>query len=297
MFPSSAKTLRLIFPQWQGGNNAPYYFGAQLLAWLAPEHSGPTEHVSVEPPCENVLLEECGIVGRGALLAQLNSARTLLDHHSPDRLVILGGDCLVDLAPFAYLNERYENDLAVLWVDAHPDIMTPEQFNNAHAMVLGMLLGNGDADFVKAVTHPLKPQNIMYVGMHTPTEWEACEISRLGLSSVSPAQIIEEGSDAVLDWFESTGAKHLAIHLDLDVLDPKLFRSLLFANPKEPAGTFDGVAQGALSIEHVLHVLGDVANKADVVGIGITEHLPWDALALKNMLARLPLIGNNAEKL
>ena len=56
-------------------------------------------------------------------------------------MVILGGDCLVDLAPFAYLNERYAGDLAVLWVDAHPDVLTPADFANAHAMVLGNLLG------------------------------------------------------------------------------------------------------------------------------------------------------------
>lgn len=286
------KTLRLIFPQWQGGNNAPYYFGAELLAWLAPDHSGPTAQVPVELPSETAPLEEFGIVGRAALLAQLSSARSLLDQHDADRLVILGGDCLVDLAPFAYLNERYEGDLAVLWVDAHPDIMTPEQFNNAHAMVLGMLLGRGDADFVQAVQRPLKAHNIMYVGMHNPTDWEAAEISRLGLRSVSPTQIAKKGSEAVLEWFESTGAKHLAIHLDLDVLDPKLFRSLLFANPHCAADSFDGVAQGALSIEQVLKVLSDIAEKADIVGLGITEHLPWDALALKHMLARLPLIGD-----
>jgi len=44
-------------------------------------------------------------------------------------------------------------------------------------------------------------------------------------------------------------------------------------------------------MEQVVRVLGDVAAIADVVGLGITKHLPWDALALKNMLARLPLIG------
>ncbi|WP_156152715.1 MULTISPECIES: hypothetical protein [Pseudomonas] len=41
----------------------------------------------------------------------------------------------------------------------------------------------------------------------------------------------------------------------------------------------------------VVEVLSDLSANADVVGIGIAEHLPWDALALKTMLARLPLIG------
>ena len=38
-----------------------------------------------------------------------------------------------------------------------------------------------------------------------------------------------------------------------------------------------------------------LAQVADIVGIGITEHLPWSALALRDMLAKLPLIGMPAD--
>lgn len=34
------ETLRLIMPQWQGGNNPAYSLGAKLLAWLAPAANG-----------------------------------------------------------------------------------------------------------------------------------------------------------------------------------------------------------------------------------------------------------------
>ncbi|MHC8306376.1 arginase family protein [Pseudomonas sp. PB3P13] len=283
-------TLRLLFPQWQGGNNPPYHFGAQLLSWLAPAPSGPVAEVTVDAPTDEPLPLENGILGRGALLKQMRNARALIDQHAPDRVVILGGDCLVDLAPFAYLNERYDGDLAVLWVDAHPDVLTPHDFSNAHAMVLGNLLGEGDAEFADAVKRPLKPQNVMYVGLQATTPVETALIERLGLSKASPAELAVS-SEPILRWFRSTGAKHLAIHLDLDVLDPHFFRSLLFANPLTPAGTFDGIAQGKMTITDMVRVLADVAAIADVVGIGIAEHLPWDALALKNMLKDLPLIG------
>ncbi|UCJ16222.1 arginase family protein [Pseudomonas sp. MM211] len=292
MSESTGKTLRLLFPQWQGGNNPPYHFGSQLLAWLAPKADGPVEEVPVAAPDDAPLALENGIVGRSALLAQAAAARALIDKHRPDRLVVLGGDCLVDLAPFAYLNERYDGELAVLWIDAHPDLMTPAQFQHAHAMVLGNLLGNGDADFVNAVPRPLKAQNVLYLGLHDPSEWEAAEIQRLGLGNVSPSLLAERGSQPVIEWFKATGARHLAIHFDLDALDPAFFRGLLFANPTTPEGAFDGVAQGQLSMGQVVEVLSDLSASADVVGIGIAEHLPWDALALKTMLTRLPLIGN-----
>lgn len=288
-------TLRLVFPQWQGGNNPPYHLGAKLLEWLAPEPAGPVEEVSVPLPTDEPLPMENGVVARSALLEQLRHARQLIDRHQPDRLVVLGGDCLVDLAPFAYLNERYGGELAVLWVDAHPDLMTPREFPHAHAMVLGNLLGHGDADFVRAVARPVKPQNVLYLGLNDPTEWESATLQRLGLASVSPRELAEHGSRPVLDWLRATGARRLAIHLDLDVLDPSLFRSLLFAKPNIPANTFEGTAQGKLTMEAVVQLLGEVAAAADVVGLGIAEHLPWDALALKNMLAKLPLIGAPAK--
>lgn len=285
------KTLRLLFPQWQGGNNPPYFFGAQLLAWLAPAAQGPVEEVPVIEPDAQPLPHEEGIVGRAALLRQLQGARQLIDKHQPDRLVVLGGDCLVDLAPFAYLNERYDGDLAVLWVDAHPDVMTPNDFHHAHAMVLGNLLGEGDRDFADAVPVPLKPSNVMYAGLQQTLAVETATLQRLGLRSAGPAELAAT-SEPVLQRLRETGAKRLAIHLDLDVLDPTLFRSLLFAEPNIAADTYDGVAQGKMSLEQVIRLLADVAGVVDVVGIGIAEHLPWDALAMKNMLAKLPLLGN-----
>ncbi len=291
MANASDKTLRLLFPQWQGGDNAPYFFGAQLLSWLAPEANGPVEEVHVARPDGKTLQNENGIVARQVLLEQLSHARQLIEKHQPDRMVVLGGDCLVDLAPFAYLNERYDGELAVLWVDAHPDILTPKEFENAHAMVLGNLLGEGDPDFAQAVKRPLKPANVMYAGLQETMDVETATIKRLGLRSASPADLANT-SEPVLTWLKETGANHLAIHLDLDVLDPSIFRSLLFAQPNVPADTFEGIAQGKMTMDQVVRLLRDVANVVDVVGMGVAEHLPWDALALKNLLANLPLLGN-----
>ncbi|WP_369039234.1 arginase family protein [Stenotrophomonas maltophilia] len=285
------QTLRLHFPQWQGGNNPPYHLGAQLLAWLAPQSSGPMEEVFVPVPDGTALEKENGIVARGALIQQQREARRLIDKHKPDRLVVLGGDCLVDLAPFAYLNERYGGDLAVLWVDSHPDISTPEQLPTAHAMVLASLMGHADPEFAAEVAVPVKPANVLYVGVHDPNAWEAKEMDRLGLCNVSPEQLAEQGSAPVLDWLRSTGARHVAVHFDLDVLETSGFRAQLMANPSGLSPFLQGVAQGELSMAQVISVLRDVAEVADVVGLGIAEHLPWDAINLKRMLEQLPLIS------
>ncbi|MNE39682.1 hypothetical protein D3C80_1336470 [compost metagenome] len=83
--------------------------------------------------------------------------------------------------------------------------------------------------------------------------------------------------------------------IDLDVLDATQFRFVLFAQPNIPKNTYDGIAQGNMKIDLVIKVLNNIAQIVDVVDIGIAEHLPRDALALKNMLAHLPLIGEGSK--
>lgn len=41
-------------------------------------------------------------------------------------------------------------------------------------------------------------------------------------------------------------------------------------------------------MDDVLHVFSEADAAADIIGVGITEHLLWDAINLKNMLAQLP---------
>ena len=54
MVNQASKTLRLLFPQWQGGDNPPYYLGSKLLAWLAPPSAGPVEEVPVDVPTDRL---------------------------------------------------------------------------------------------------------------------------------------------------------------------------------------------------------------------------------------------------
>lgn len=55
-----------------------------------------------------------------------------------------GGNCIVSQAPFDYLHGIYEN-AGIIWIDAHPDVSSAKGgYPNAHAMVLGSLMGYGD---------------------------------------------------------------------------------------------------------------------------------------------------------
>lgn len=279
-------TLRLIMPQWQGGNNPSYSFGAKLLAWLAPEAGNiPQVEVPVIPYDGSELPTENGVFAQTVLLQQQRSARKIIEAHQPERIIVFGGDCLVSQAPFAYLNEKYHGKLGVLWLDSHPDVSTPEMYINEHAMVLGNLLGEGDPVFSKEVKMPLNPELIMYGGLRETSPEEAEIISRLKLRKAGPEDLADD-SGPVLQWIREKGIEHLAIHFDMDVLDPTLFRSLLFSNPD---GSQIDAPSGKMTLSQILKLIGDVSQQTDVVGLSIAEYLPWDALNLHNFLASLPI--------
>ena len=284
-----SKTLRLFMPQWQGGNNPPYSLGARLLAYLAPAAGDtPQVEVPIEPYDGTKLPVENGVVAQSALLRQLHSAENIIRAYAPERIIVFGGDCLVSQAPFAYLNEKYDGKLGVLWLDAHPDISTPQMYCHEHAMVLGNLLGEGDPLFAATVKRPLLPPQVLYGGLQEMTPQEAQVVTRLGLRSAS-AQALKNNSQPILNWISDNEITHLAIHLDLDVLDPKQFRSLLFANPD---GSVIDSSSGTMTLAQISRLIGDVSAQTDVVGLTIAEHLPWDAINLQNFLASLAIFDS-----
>ena len=282
-------TLRLNMPQWQGGAEPAYRFGAELLRWLAPAHGGPEETVEVPAAGEQPLETERGIKARTALLSQARAARAAIERHRPERIVTLGGDCLIDLAPMAYLNRRYEETLGVLWVDAHPDVMSAAEFSHAHSHVLAMLLGRGDEAFTAEVERKLDPARVMIAGMSAWTDDEGRILQQLGIRH-TPAADLADTSQPILDWIRAEGITHLAVHWDLDVLDAAHFSPLLFNKPDQPHGAFDGIVQGTMRLPQVLRLLQDVSSACDVVGLGIAEFLPWDMLRLRDGLASLPIM-------
>lgn len=50
-------------------------------------------------------------------------------------------------------------------------------------------------------------------------------------------------------------------------------------------------------IKEVVRLLSDVAQQADVVGLGITEFLPWDVVIVRDMLRELPILGDGGQVL
>src|SRR3546814_13580181 len=89
--------------------------------------------------------------------------------------------------------------------------------------------------------------------------WNADEdpiLKELGIRHIPPA-VLADSSRPILDWLETEGITHLAVHFDLDVLDPAHFSPLLFHRPGMPAGAFTGREQGRMMLDQAARLLKD----------------------------------------
>ena len=50
------------------------------------------------------------------------------------------------------------------------------------------------------------------------------------------------------------------------------------------------VPRGRLAPDHVVRLLHDGAAACDIVGLAITKYMPWEAIATRNLLRKLPFL-------
>lgn len=281
-----SKTIRLIAPDWQGGNKREYYFGAELLSWLAPKNDNHKNiKLDIEEPKNEKLVKENGVVAQSIVKRNVCMAAEVLKEELPDKIITFGGSCLVSQAPFDYLHCKYGKELGVIWIDSHPDISTPKEYYHEHAMVLGNLLGAGDPELSKIVEFPFESNQFLYVGIQKPLDSEGKLLDELKLDYiVQDKQNLK--FEEIQQWIKKRGFNKIAIHLDLDVLEPNLFRSLYFS---EPGVTEFPSEAGKMTLNELVNILKGIFKENDVVGLTIAEFLPWDAINLKNMLSELDI--------
>ena len=136
------KTIRLLYPDHVSGGLDTYYFGADLLQYILPQNPNqPVVKVDIIPPNSKEKAVTNGIYAEKEVLLGIRDAQEKISKENPDRIITIGGNCMVSLAPFDYLHGKYKN-VGIIWIDAHPDVSTlNDGYPNAHAMVLGSLLG------------------------------------------------------------------------------------------------------------------------------------------------------------
>lgn len=288
-------TLRLVWPQWQGAGSssvrdlAPefpfdvarraYAVGSAVLAAVLPAADGPTVTAPVAMDDDGLELRD-GIEAKEAIVTQLAQAFEVIRGHSPARIVTLGGECSVSVAPFAELAHRYGADLAVIWIDSNPDIGTPDsQYPGFHAMAVSALTGHGDRDVLALLPATVSADRVALVGLHAWTEDDISNVAAWGIRAFSPDDL-RRTTQPLLDWLTATGCSRLAVHFDVDTIDSN---EIVLGLGAEPDG---------LTTAQVRRIVDDLAAEADVVGLTIAEFIPRQVIHLQQLLAGFPLLGH-----
>jgi arginase len=246
-------TTVLCVPQWQGSSSP----NARRLirgARIAAESIRADARVTV-PVLDTDGKHEAGVRALDVLTENLRLTRETLAGID-DAVITVGGECAVDLAPLSAARARYGAQLTVLWIDAHPDLYTPQTLPSGsfHGMILRTLLGEGPAPLVPE--QPLSPEQVIFAGLRAfePDVQEQIEdyIEQAGIRRHGVMDL-----ERVLDGL--TGPVY--VHIDLDVLDPQEFSATCYPEP-------DGVEP-----QRLIDLVSQIDN---VIGAAITEHAPAD---------------------
>lgn len=290
---SAANTLRLVWPQWQGAGSSAvrelasefpfedarrgYAVGTVVLQAILPPHAGPTAMVPV-PLGDDGLQETDGIEAKAVILEQLTAALKVIEAHDPERILTLGGDCSVSVAPFAALARRYGDDLAIVWIDSHPDVDTNHSgYPGYHAMAVAALTGHGDRDVETLLPATVPGHRVALTGLHAWTDDVFANIADWGLTSFAPDEL-RESSRPLLEWLAATGCSRVAIHFDVDTVDSN---EIVLGLGAEPDG---------LTSTQVRRLVRDLQGATDVVGLTVAEFIPRQVMHLAQLLRGFPLL-------
>jgi arginase len=139
--------------------------------------------------------------------------------------VVLGGDHSVALGTVGGLAAAHGPG-AVIWLDAHGDLNTPETSpsGNVHGMPLAALLGRAGVDFESAAwpLPAVDPGRVSLVGVRSLDEGERAFVHEAGIAVATMTEVDRRGVETVmreaLDRAEDASFVHVS--LDMDVVDP-----------------------------------------------------------------------------
>jgi arginase len=201
--------------------------GARLVR--VPAAWGDGGDAMVDAAGMDIGVETAATVSEPSLGAQTQQIREVL----PERPVVLGGCCCAHVGGAAGVADR-SGRIAVVWIDAHGDLNTPETSpsGNEWGMPFRMILDDGIADVL--------------------------DCALIGARSLDPPEqelIRERGLATRVGDFEGVAGAYIAF--DVDVLDA----SEIDCYMPEPDG---------LTLDEGIAIVDQVAARTPILGIGLT---------------------------
>ncbi len=153
-----------------------------------------------------------------------------------ERHIFIGGDHSVNFSHFAAIANMYPNeDLCLLYFDAHLDIHTPESSKreatgSPHGTNVRHLLGEGDKRWLSLSNNKpvLKHENLFYFGVRSfePSEIKYVKDNNIFYLTPDQLQTQSDWNRAFKEVRQRIDGKKFVVSFDFDGIDNKYFKDV-----------------------------------------------------------------------
>lgn len=139
--------------------------------------------------------------------------------------LLIGGDHSTVIGS-ALASQEYNQNIGIIWVDAHGDYNTFEttKSGNIHGLPLAAITGYKCTKLTNFITNNyINPKNCVVVGARSIDPWEIGNMVDAGVTIFTTEDVKNEGADIIMKKAieiacNNTNGVHIS--LDLDVIDP-----------------------------------------------------------------------------
>jgi arginase len=236
-----------------------------LVALLAADDLGDVE----PPPYRDRVRPVRGIRNEEGVAAY---SRALADRVAPalegDRfVVVLGGDCSIVLGSLHGARRR-AGGIGLVYVDGHADFATPEESStgSAASMCLALAIGRGDSPLAQlGGDAPLvHGRDVVLIGRRDEGDaFDQDAIAVAGILDMPDSMLSATGAAVVTAAaLERVGRAGFWIHVDADVLDPRVMPAV---DSPEPGGP---------DIDGLVSILAPMVAHPSALGMDLTIYDP-----------------------
>jgi len=156
-------------------------------------------------------------------------------------------------------------DLAVLWIDAHPDAHTADTTKSGYfdGSTLARLLGRSHLELTRSLAGfaPVSPASMLLAGIRDVDPGEADLLAQTGIAVVRPGRGFADDVESALAAL-AVRARALYVHLDADVLDAGTACVSRYA------------IDGGPSVEELCAVVSAARDRFDIAAINVVGYDP-----------------------
>lgn len=194
--------------------------------------------------------------------------------------LLLGGDHSVSLASVPAVCDIYEEDISIIWVDAHADINTPETSTtgNLHGMPLASAL-----QIMEPIVKPnyqIKYDQLFYIGLRSIDEPEKKLLDEKKITYFEYKDIEKNGIEKIFEIIKKKTKHNIHLSFDIDAMDPTL-------TPSTGTPEVNGI-----KMEEVNYFIDNLKKTKKITSVDFVEFNPWinpnkSTKTLKNSLTIL----------